>query len=247
MSERCVLPGLTASLPVDFVEQNVAWGPAGATLYYIVSTDNGQEVQFVDLASSAPPSTLIPAGTASELWDLRPSPGGEMLAYAASVRGEKGEALRHELRVQFLHEKRARVLLSFAKDRLPLNVSGWSRSEAVIVHRRVLRPGRLFEMELMEVPLEGAGKVLSSVADSAVPVIRIDAARGRSFVTRSVDGIHNIFVLSLRDGVQRQVTANRAPGVSFSGIQPLQDDAIVFAREERKRDIWLLTSGSRRQ
>jgi hypothetical protein len=66
------------------------------------------------------------------------------------------------------------------------------------------------------------------------------------FVTRATDGIHNIHAMSLRDGGMRQVTSNQSPGVSFSGIQPLRADAIVFARDERKRDIWLVTTGPRR-
>jgi hypothetical protein len=138
------------------------------------------------------------------------------------------------------------VLMSVAPERSPLSVSGWSRNDAVIALRRTSRAGQLFELELIEVPIEGAQRTIAVVSDSAVPAVRVDAPHGRLFITRSVEGVHNIFAMSLRDGTKRQVTANHAPGVSFSGIQLITEDAIVFAREEWKRDIWLLTTGSRR-
>jgi hypothetical protein len=48
--------------------------------------------------------------------------------------------------------------------------------------------------------------------------------------------------MSLHDGSMRAVTSNQSPGVSFSGILPLRADAVIFARDERKRDIWLATA-----
>jgi serine/threonine protein kinase len=248
VSEQCVLPRMTAaSLPVDFVEQNVTWSAIAATLYYIVATDEGHAIQAMDFTSSSPSETVVPAVANRELWDLRPSPDGARLAYAARVRGDNDAPSRHELHVHHLNERRDRLLMSVAQERFPLNVAGWSRSGAVIAHRRASRQGPLFALEIMEVTLEGASRVLAVVGDSVVPAVRLDAAHDRLFVTRSLEGVHNIFTIALRDGSQRQVTANHAPGVSFSGIQPLQDDAIVFAREEWKRDIWLLTAASQRQ
>jgi hypothetical protein len=99
----------------------------------------------------------------------------------------------------------------------------------------------LYELELIELALDGTRRRLATVPDSVIPAVRIDAARGRLFVTRSVEGIHNIHAMSLHDGSMRAVTSNQSPGVSFSGILPLRADAVVFARDERKRDIWLAT------
>ena len=107
------------------------------------------------------------------------------------------------------------------------------------------RPEQLFELDLMELTRDGGQRPVAPVADSVIPAVRIDPVHGRLFVTRSVNGIHNVFAISLRDGAVRPLTGNHSPGVSFSGIQPLQDDASVFAREEWKRDIWLLTTGPR--
>jgi Tol biopolymer transport system component len=248
LSDRCVLPAMTAaSLPVDFVEQNVTWSSSGSTLYYIVATDGGHEIQAADLAGSSPPATLVPAVGNTQLSDLRISPDGEKLAYAGRVRAETGTTPRYEIRVRFLREQRDRVLMPGGSERSPLSVSGWSRDDAVIAHRRTAPAGQLFDLEIVEVPLEGARRTIAAVSDSAVPAVRVDPAHGRLFLTRSIDGVHNIYAVSLRDGTQRQLTTNHAPGVSFSGIQPLQDEAIVFAREEWKRDIWLLTAGSPRQ
>jgi Tol biopolymer transport system component len=248
LSERCVLPSMTAaSLPVDFIEQNVTWSPSGAVLFFIVATDQGHEIQSANVASATPPSTVVAAAPGGQLWDVRLSPDGRQLAYVTRIRGEAGGPSRQQVHVYSLNDRRDRVLPVAAQDRSSLNVAGWSRDDAVIVVRRSPRAGQVFELALAEVSVEGSQRELAVVPDGAVPAVRVDAAHGRLFVTRSVEGVHNVFAVSLRDGAQRQVTANQAPGVSFSGIQPVPVDAIVFAREEWKRDIWLLTSGSRRQ
>jgi serine/threonine protein kinase len=247
LSERCVLPSMTAlSLPVDFIEQNVAWSPTGARLYFVIATDEGREIQYEDLSGPPTPSTLVRTGAGSELWDIRVAPDGGRLAYAVRERREAG-APQQEVRVLELGENRSTTLVSGAQSSLPLNVAGWSGNSAVVVLRRAARAGQLFELQLTEAALGGAQRAIGVVADAAVPAVRIDAARGRLFVTRSVDGVHNVFAMTLRDGALRQVTNNHAPGVSFSGIQPLQEeDAVVFAREQWTRDIWLLTTASRR-
>jgi serine/threonine protein kinase/Tol biopolymer transport system component len=246
LSDYCVLPSMTAtSLPVDFVEQNVTWSVSGSTLYFIVAGQNGHEIQAVDLASSRPPATVVSAGPGAEMWDVRLSPDGSKLAFAVRFRREAGAPLQNEIRVHDLAPNRTTALLSVQQGQMPVKVPGWSRNDAIIVHRTVPRPEQLFELELMELTLDGGRRVVRTISDSVIPAVRIDSGRGRLFVTRNIEGIHNLFTVSLRDGVQRQVTANHAPGVSFSGIQPLQDDSIVFAREEWKRDIWLLTTGAR--
>jgi hypothetical protein len=153
----------------------------------------------------------------------------------------------NEVRVYDVENKRTSVLFSAPQEQLALQVPGWSRDDAVIVHRSVPRPEQLFQIELLELTLDGGRRELASIGDSATPSVRVDARGGRLYLTRSVDGIHNVYMLSLRDAAARQLTANHAPGVSFSGIQPLQREAIVFAREEWKRDIWLLTTATRRQ
>ena len=43
----------------------------------------------------------------------------------------------------------------------------------------------------------------------------------------------------MADGTVRNVTGNRQPGVSFTGIEPLADGALIFVRAELRQDIWL--------
>ena len=78
-----------------------------------------------------------------------------------------------------------------------------------------------------------------------LPTAKVDHRRGRLFLSRSIDGVQNLFAMSVADGSMRQITANESPGISFSGVQPMGDDALVFARDERKRDIWLVQRGPR--
>jgi serine/threonine protein kinase len=248
LSDRCVLPALTANLlPVDFLDQNVTWSASGSRLYYLVAGDAGHEVHSADLGSSQPPTRLLAAGPDTEMRDLRLSPGDDRLAVVVVVRDEKGSRSRSEIRVHDASENRSSVLVTEAGAGWQLRVPGWTGNETLVVQRSAARPERLFELELIEMTIGGGRRRLAAVPDSVIPAVRLDAARGRLFLTRNIDGIHNVHVMWLRDGRQQQVTDNHSPGVSFSGIQALGDNAIVFARDERRRDIWLVTTGASRQ
>ncbi|HJR59709.1 MAG TPA: protein kinase [Vicinamibacterales bacterium] len=241
LSDRCVLPSLSAtSLPVDFIQQNVTWSASGARLFYLVAGEKAHEIHSVDLDSPGEPSRLLSVGP-GEASDIRLSSDGGSLAFLVRIKNPENRKSVSDLRVHNLHEQTTRIVTREAEAQPFPYLPGWSRADALILQRATLRPDQLYELELIEVGLDGTRRGLARVPDSVIPVVRIDPDRGRLFVTRSAAGIHNIHAMSLRDGSMRQVTSNQSPGVSFSGIHPLRADAIVFARDERKQDIWLVT------
>jgi hypothetical protein len=120
-----------------------------------------------------------------------------------------------------------------------LYLPGWSTNGSLIL-QDARQVGRMFDIQVDEVTVDGRRRPVAVIADASPATLRVDHIRRRLFVTRAAAGIHNIHVLSLADGKLRQVTANDTPGVYFSGITPLRADAILFARDERKRDIWLV-------
>jgi Tol biopolymer transport system component len=243
LSDRCVLPHLSAtSLPVDFLEQNVTWSAAGERLFYVAAGDGGHEIHTVDLETSGGPARLVSVPAGQEVSDVRLAPDGSALAFLVRIKKSGSEAPASELHVYDLTTNRTRVVAREPEAQPFLYLPGWSRDAALLMVRPAPRVDGLYELELIELALDGTRRRLATVPDSVIPAVRIDAARGRLFVTRSVEGIHNIHAMSLHDGSMRAVTSNQSPGVSFSGILPLRADAVIFARDERKRDIWLATA-----
>jgi hypothetical protein len=118
-------------------------------------------------------------------------------------------------------------------------LAGWTSATSVLL-QRALRRGSSYQLQWREASVGGNLREVASVADSPVPAVHVDTHRGRLLLTRDENGVHNIYAVSLRDGSPTKITNNETPGVSFSGIQSLRANAIVFAREERKRDIWLV-------
>jgi serine/threonine protein kinase len=241
LSERSVPPTVSAvSPPIDWIEQNVTWSRTGARLYYIVHGETGQEILAVDLdvRGEASPLVRVPAGTA--IRDLRMSPAGDALAYLTRA----GEV--DEIHVRSLSDGADVVVAREQAPTRSLYLPGWSSdSGLVVLHNRGQAAGA-YRLEYTELGLNGARRVIASIDDGVIPTARIDHAGRRLFVNRSTAGVQNLFAMSLADGTLRQVTANESPGVSFAGVQPLTDGAIVFARDERKQDIWLVRRGPRR-
>jgi serine/threonine protein kinase len=247
LSDHCVLPSLSAtSLPVEFVQQNVTWSAAGARLFYVVAGEQGYEIHSVDLDQPGEPARLVTSDAGQLISDIRLAPDDRSLAFLVRITGPVREQSAWELRVHDLAGNRTRLVTRVVHPDPLLYLPGWSRPDTLVLLRPGERPGQLYELELTEVTLDGTRRPLATVADSVVPAVQIDAARGRLFVTRSVEGIHNIYLMSLSDGSMKPVTSNQSSGVSFSGIDPLRADAVVFARDERKRDIWLVRRSASR-
>ena len=113
-------------------------------------------------------------------------------------------------------------------------------SESSLLVQRTQRAGTGYQIQLRETPFTGAPRVLATIVDAPVPSVHVDARGGRVLLTRDENGVHNLYAVALRDGAVVKITNNETPGLSFSGIQSLRGEVLVYAREERKRDIWLV-------
>jgi Tol biopolymer transport system component len=236
LTERATLPGLSVtSLPIDWIEQNMLWGQDGA-LYFCVNTDAGGAIQRADLSTRSEPQTI--ATGAGRLRDLRLSTDGQTLAWIAGPREQR------QLRLFGLQERRELPPVQLTSKGFYF-FPGWSGPTTLILaHQQPVSSGTN-ELVVSELSVAGPSRVIATISDAAGPAARLDPPRMRLFVTRVVDGVHNLFTLSLADGTWKRLTANEAPGVSYSGVHVLADGGLVFGREERKRDIWLVERKSR--
>ena len=232
LSDRGVLPAITAtSMPVDLVGQTMAWGPNGTHLFYLAIGDAGYEVHRADVTSSSAPVVVVGGEAGATFKDIYVSAGGALAWIAVT---------KEELSVQVLEPPSASRSLPPIK-RSPSTIhylAGWTSDRAVLLQRTQQR-GSVYEIQFSELSLDGKSRPVAVVTDAVVPTAHIDTARGRVLLTRDESGVHNVFAVALGDGAVTRLTNNQSPGVSFSGVQSLRSQAIVFAREERKRDIWL--------
>jgi hypothetical protein len=242
LAEDCTLPSLTPMPPIDWFDQTMTWG-SGSDLYFLAHGQNGQEVRRAEVGQRGEPSVLTAVPQAAELRDVRVSSDGSRLAFLVRFRNKPGEpaaAGRVEVRVRNLRDTSESVILRepgpVREDFLP----GWTSRNSLVVQRAEGPVGGVFALTFSEVALDGTRRPIATVGGSFASTVRLDQGRDRLFVTRAEGGIHNVHLLDIADGKMRQLTANEAPGVTFSGVQPLGSDAIVFARDERRRDIWLV-------
>jgi serine/threonine protein kinase len=234
LSDRGAMPAIAATgMPVDLVGQTMTWSPTGATLFYLAVVDAGYEVHRADLNTAGEPVVVAAGEQGTTFKDLYVSPAGSGLAWLAMS--------KETFKVEILDLPSTRRSLPAIKREQATghDLAGWA-GEGRIVLQRTQQRGTVYEMHLDEVTLDGKSRSLAFIADSPVPSVHLDVERSRVLLTRDESGVHNIYAVSLRDGAVTRVTSNESPGVAFSGIQSLRAEAIVFAREERKRDIWVV-------
>ncbi|HVJ28437.1 MAG TPA: hypothetical protein VM493_12900, partial [Vicinamibacterales bacterium] len=235
ITERAVLPRVSAiSQPIDWVDQNMAWSRTGARLYFVAHGSQGHEIRVADLAGQDEPALLLSAPAGASVRDLRMSPSGEALAYL----------LGSEVYVWDIAAGRPFRVVGEKTGSGTVHLPGWSSDTAIVLIQSTQRAGG-YHMDVSKLALDGSRRTVGTVKDGVLPTAKVDHRRGRLFLSRSIDGVQNLFAMSVADGSMRQITANESPGISFSGVQPMGDDALVFARDERKRDIWLVQRGPR--
>ena len=234
VSEQGEMPAIAAtSMPVDWIGQTLAWSPSGTQLFYVAIGDAGHEIHRADVGAANEPDMLARADAGTAFKDLFVSADAKAIAWLA--RGKE------EFTIQVLEFPDRRRSLSPIKREAGASVylGGWTNAGTLLL-LRTHQQAKVPDLQLAEVSMSGQRRDIASISGPPVPAVRVDRQRSRVLVTRDENGVHNIYGVSLRDGAMTRITTNQSPGVSFSGIQPLRADAIVFAREERKRDIWVV-------
>jgi hypothetical protein len=117
----------------------------------------------------------------------------------------------------------------------------------VLVRPRQVNDDFTAGLEVFVAPLEGGLRRVGALDRAFIATTRLDSAASVLYVTRSEDGIHNLFAFDLRTGNLRPATSNRAPGVTFSGVEPAGAGSILGVRTERRSDLFLIERRTRVQ
>src|SRR5262249_25147000 len=90
------------------------------------------------------------------------------------------------------------------------------------------------------VSTDGGVKRAATIDKAFFATLKLAPSRSAVYVTRSENGIHNLFLMPLSGGAMQRITDNTLTGVTFSGVEPLGGDTIIGVRDERKTDIYLI-------
>lgn len=231
-------PSLTA-LPVDWAENQLTWSLDGRDLFYLSLTDVVQ-LRWRQMDEADEDTVVFEGPANTPVRDLYLSPDGRRLAYlTGSAQGFNGE---FEVHVLDLETHQDRVLTQVAAGRYALFGRGWLEDGETLALARTLarHDDRSADIEILLVRGDGRETAMASVPSAFVSTARLDAAGRRLYVTRVVDGIHNVYAVPLDgNGQATAVTSNGVPGVTFSGIIPLGDDRLIVAQMVSRRDIWV--------
>jgi hypothetical protein len=119
---------------------------------------------------------------------------------------------------------------------------GWTRGDgaAVIVRPVKLNDDTTNSIEIILITPKGEVSRVYRLDQVYVSSTRLDSERLLLYMTRTEEGVHNMYALSLETGKLLSVTRNKTPDVTFTGVEPIGGGLVVGARHERKSDIWLL-------
>jgi hypothetical protein len=180
-----------------------------------------------------------PAPRDGEVRDIRLSPDGRQLAYLLRASGD------FELHVRELDGDRDTIVASEEAPDPSIALRGWTSTGSLLLLRRRPGPGGSRDLTAIETTLDGRRRDIATLADAFITTARLDSPRRRLLVTRAEGGIHNIYALTLADSRLERLTDNQLPGVSFAGIEPAQNGAVLFSRAEWRRDVWIARNAGR--
>jgi Tol biopolymer transport system component len=222
--------------PTDWAWTNVAWGRVASDLYFVMRDDNGASILRHRAGTAGSPEQLVRAsGSPSSLRDLHVSVDGRKLGYL------KYAGNSYELHGFDLVDKTDRLLLREAAGPTDVFFRGWTADgRLVVVRRGPRRSDGSSTIVITVVDAEGRARRLPALDDVFATTARLDSARRKLYVTRVVNGLHNLFSVSLDDGRARQISDNRLSLVTFCCTEVRPDGSIIYAQEEWRQDIYIM-------
>jgi Tol biopolymer transport system component len=234
LSRHMMLPVHTP-FPAAWADHNVDWTPDGRTLYF-VDRDGAYAVRRADLdaapgAAVVTLATVPPGGVAR---DVYVSPDGASLTFLTWT------DRTFRLHWRDLASGQTRELASMAERPTAVFGRGWLASgrEAVMVRALDLNEDLTATVEVLVASTAGAIRRAALIDHAYISTSRLDPA-GTLTITRSDQGVHNVYRCDLATGALTRLTDNRFQGLTFSALVRAQPGVLVGVRHEVKRDVWL--------
>ena len=234
LSRHVILPVHT-TFPAAWAEHNIEWAPDGRTVYFI-DRDGTYAVRRANLDASpetpTAPLATVPAGGLAR--DVYISPDERSITFLSWT-----DRAFH-LQSLDLASGQTRELASITGRLTGVYGRGWLANgrEAVVVRALDVNEDLTASVEVLVVSTAGAVHRAAVIERAYVSTARLDPA-GTLSITRSEQGVHNVYRCTLATGALTRITDNRFQGLTFSALVPVQPGVLVGVRHEVKRDIWL--------
>ena len=228
------------SLPLDSLEENLAWSRNGDVLYLVVLNERDEhQIRRVEAVSRAPQAEVLVSGHGGEAFsDLRPSADGELLSY---VRSDAVTPTFSELRTLELKSLQSRTLLRVNHGLGGDLISrGWiGEGRALLALRASLHPDWSERLEVLRVDAQGSVAKLGTVDRVFGGTARLDPTGERMILVGSDPGTtaHNLYEFRLSDGRVTPLTVNKSLRSTFSGIEYLSDGKVIYSGQERDSEF----------
>jgi Tol biopolymer transport system component len=234
LSRHVIVPVHTP-FPAAWAEHNVEWAPDGRQLFF-VDRDANFAIRRADLDAPADAparalATVPPGGIAR---DVHLSPDGATLAFLTWT-----DRTFH-LQSLDVASGVTREVASITGRPTAVYHRGWLANgrDLVVVRALDVNEDLTATVEVLIVNVTGGVRKAAVIDRAHVSTSRLDDT-GSVWITRSEQGVHNVYRCSLATGALTRLTDNRFQGVTFSSVVPGPAGMLLGVRHEVKRDIWL--------
>jgi hypothetical protein len=232
--------------PREWITFNRAWSKDARFVYFTqFSESSGSEIHRLRLGGEETKTEPVElrAGPGVRLNDLMLSEDGLLLAW---VENSGDDTLRNaRVHVRDLVTGTGRVVLEerlkSPEERL---LRGWMDGHTLIYLGARANSDLTWHMEIFELATTGSRRLAGVRERTVLGTARFDPVSKTVYVTGVDRGIHNVFAFSMIDRGWRRLTDNEIPGVSFSGIDVSIPGSLVYSRQEKNQDLWVLRLGS---
>jgi hypothetical protein len=242
VTSAAVLPS-AAIFPVDWTEQNLTW-TSPEDLYFVGRRQGSDLTAIAHYHVGTAPTELVATETPNRLSDIHASADGRTIAYLT----RNGISLGiYQVHAVNLLTGVDRVVRDLGSQNIA-QVHGWLKNDdgVVLTRSAVFDPtDQTWTYDVLTVSRDGSLSRLG-VIDHVTAVSRFEPRSSDLYITRSLDGIENLFAYSLVTHKSRQVSENSVRGVTFGGVTPLGGNHVIGIRHEQTRDIHLLDTRPRR-
>ncbi len=238
LTNTAALPRLSL-LPVDWASRIMTWSPTVADLFFVDQPGVTAIRRYRAGAASADPPLAKASDPLFYIRDPHVSPDGRFLGYL--LNDSRDTTVVHAITLETGDDR------EWAEIKGPQSgvfARGWLLDGTmVLVHRVALHEDRSGSGDLDVIVVGPAGAVRPPavrINNAFIATTRLHPDARALYVTRTENGVHNLYAFSFTTLRLAALTRNTLPGVTYSGIEPLDADTLIGVREERRQDIWLL-------